>query len=833
MDTEKYIGKAIRVFWVDDDAWYSGTVDDYHPKKGWHVQYHDGEEEWLKSLEENVEFDEPDDFEEYEPDSNHESSPQLGQTNATNYSELEMAIISDDEPNHNKSRGMKDKTNLNEERGQNASKTRGMSTLGTAEDETTQSSLMHVKAHSQSFSKPLDRTSMSYTAELEVVEGNDKETYRRRDYKEKSLHVIENNVAVGRRSTERIVDLTVPSKGLLLLGTVFGASNLPTIDDSEIDGKCCFRVLYVEGTGASTMFRCKTPIFSSKVTDDLHFPQWAEPSGTFRFEMITPESKVDGQLQLQGQIIVAVYRVRAQGGFEFLGQACFEITDLTQNGTKESHQEGVEARSLCGEFPLIDRFDKAIGNYAEIQVHLQVAWRPSSFVKQAPNLNLNLNLNQSNVQRPSTANRPGTANTRSGTGTGIGAGAGAGVGQNDTSRQYGSGASVAGSVRPGTGRSLPPRTRPASAGPNQTSLSRGPPPVKVVSAQLRKQAEDRKRIEAQNKILQSRIQSKGTKGRGELIGSIYKTQKAEGKVSSSSANTSGGVGRGRGSKQLGPSLDEVVQSWTRLKKEVSEIEDENLLLKATLSKLKLQTKRHEITTARLKKDSKPSAASDSKNDSIIKSEQAVKDLVEDGQFTDIDDSELREVAIENFNLQQLRRGLIERARAASAACSDHVVTAANAQDAEMLLRTRIALAAPCILPPPQCEVTTDQRDLKALIGKLRNVQLDFLCAEAAKEHGFHFGPLEDAILEDRELLKVLTKKVDELQSETEVYKSDCEVTKEKLNRLIDDRSVCKIRDKIADLRQALFKLRTKKCTADLESSVNNADKEILRFNMKS
>ena len=357
--------------------------------------------------------------------------------------------------------------------------------------------------------------------------------------------------------------------------------------------------------------------------------------------------------------------------------------------------------------------------------------------------------------------------------------------------------------------------------------------MKVVSAQLRKQAEDRKRIEAQNKILQSRIQSKGTKGRGELIGSIYKTQKAEGKISSSSANTSTGVGRGRGAKETGPSLDEVVQSWTRLKKEVSEIEDENLLLKATLSKLKLQTKRHALTTARLKKDSKPSAASDSKNDSVIRSEQAVKEVVEDGQFTDIDDSELREVAIENYNLQQLRRGLIERARVASAACSDHVASAANAQDAETLLRNRIALATPYIVPLPEGEISADQRDLQAFMGKLRNVQLDFLCAEAAKEHGFHFGPLEDAILEDRELLKALTKKLEELQSETEVHKSDCEATKEKLDRLIDDRSVCKIRDKIADLRLVLFKLRTKKCTADIESSVNSADREILRFNMKS
>jgi hypothetical protein len=123
------------------------------------------------------------------------------------------------------------------------------------------------------------------------------------------------------------------------MGTIVGASNLPKVDhEKETDGRCFFKVLYVEGGGSSSMFKCKTPIYSSEVTDDLIFPQWTEDLGSFRFEMIMPDkgskSGVSGVSRLQGQIIVVLYRSRDKGGSEFLGQASFDLTDLSLNGTK-------------------------------------------------------------------------------------------------------------------------------------------------------------------------------------------------------------------------------------------------------------------------------------------------------------------------------------------------------------------------------------------------------------------------------------------------------------------------------------------------------------------
>ena len=833
MDPGRYVWKAIRVFCIDDDEWYSGAVDNYHPDKGWHIQYYDGEEEWLTTLDKNVAFDDPVDEDEelLNPDS---TSSALGDTNMTEFSVLEIAI---DNRTHIDMPGSSE-TVKNVDTctaGSNATdKSRPPS-----DDYNSYRSAIKEKPATPQRDYTRESAGQNYSPEEKssavAPRDREKDSYRRRDYKEESLHIIENvpeNVPTSAhdpsntdsRPFNRNSTLDVPSKGLLLVGKVFGASNLPAPDRNESDGKCFFRVLYVEGTGQSSMFRCKTSIFSSNVTDDLQFPQWGE-TGNFNFEMIMPDSnRQNGELQLQGQILVAVYRVRGQGGYEFLGQACFELTEFIQNGVKDSHQLGVEMRSLSGEYPLIDRFDKSIGNYAEIQVNLQIAWRPDSFLPDERNA-------QSARGVPSQGDK-GVYGARGGSSVGghsvRGGGGGGGGGSVAGVR---GGGSVGGTVRTGVSRVA---SRPSSAAPANRAISRAPPPVKMVSAQLRKQANDKRRIDAENKMFQSRLQAKGTRGRGDVIGNIYKTQPAEAKQ----ANTS--VSR-KCAKDTDTSLESVLDSWTKLKKEVAEIEDENLLLKATLSKLKTHTKRHELTTDRLKKQAKPTASESKCDVSVSRDESAMRgfDRDEEEDSSDIVDNELREIALEHSNLQQLRRGLVERAKVANMTCDDHVAVASTAQDAEAVLRSRIGLVAPFAVSPqgmqggPQRETSSEQINLQSMLERLRNVQLDFLCAEAAQEHGFHFGALMDAIEEDRELLILLRKKNETFEAETEKCRRDRDDAKDRLNKLIEEKTVYKIRDNINDLRLDLFKLRKKKCLEALEAGSDYLEREIIRSNLKS
>ena len=816
MDPGIYVGKSIRVFWEDDDEWYSGAVDNYHPDRGWHVQYYDGEDEWLTSMDKNVAFDDP--LEEMEISGTTSKTAVLSEKASLDVtSELEIAM-----DNQYEQASKIERDHQNNSASSNSNSNSNIRDLTKADkDKDNQDAKTGPSIPSQNRRYVADSTvqsNMAANVDKSLISLNSRdsaESYRRRDFKDESLHVIsdtsieKSNLGSSYEAADSKVD--VPSKGLLLVGAVYGASNLPIVDQSESDGKCFFRALYVEGTGQSSMFRCKTPIFSSKAAEDLQFPQWGE-EGKFLFEMIMPDIRGHGgALVLQGQILVALYRIRGQGGHEFLGQVCFEITDLTQNGVKDSHKMGVEARSVSGEYPLIDRFDKAIGNYAEVKIRLQIAWRPESLLPE-----------EIPVEKTMRQNIYGNIRPQS---------------QGGNRSVYGreAGSSVVGTVRT-FGASRAANIKPSTVIP--TGMSRGPPPIKMVSAQLRKQAEDKRRIDSQNRLMQNKLQAKGTRGRGDTTSNIYggPTLKAEVKQRSVSAS------RRKNAKTSeltsAESVASLIDVWTKMKKEVSEIEEENKFLRATLSKLKTHTKRHELTTDRLKKQTK-SATCESKCDVAASRSNCAREqtLLPQGELDEevssIVDNELKELAMEHSTLQQLRKSLVDRAKVASITFDDHVAAASTAQDEESMLRSRIALVSPFTVMMSASPVTPEQKTLQDTIERLHKVHLDFLCAEAAKEHGFHFGALLDAVQEDRQLVSLLRKKKDESQSEAEKCQCDQDDTKERLNRLTDEKSVYKIRDRIADMRSILFQLRKTQCLEALQEGSSTIEREVLRIGLKS
>ena len=50
INAEAYLNRSVKVFWEQDDAYYEGVVDEYHPERGLHVQYYDGDDEWVTTL---------------------------------------------------------------------------------------------------------------------------------------------------------------------------------------------------------------------------------------------------------------------------------------------------------------------------------------------------------------------------------------------------------------------------------------------------------------------------------------------------------------------------------------------------------------------------------------------------------------------------------------------------------------------------------------------------------------------------------------------------------------------------------------------------------------
>jgi len=173
-------------------------------------------------------------------------------------------------------------------------------------------------------------------------------------------------------------------------------------------------------------------------------------------------------------VLVAVYRVRGQGGNEFVGQATFDLGDLARNGTTEARPGGVDARSLTGSFPLIDRLEKWVGNYAEISVDLEMAWRPDTVLLQSA---------------PAPPAPPGQARPLT-AGGGMAAAGGRGV------AGRGGDASVA--AKSSALRSKPPLAPPSKAPAASARLQPGQ--ARIVSNNLRRQNEERRRIELANKV---------------------------------------------------------------------------------------------------------------------------------------------------------------------------------------------------------------------------------------------------------------------------------------------------------------------------------------------
>lgn len=383
--------------------------------------------------------------------------------------------------------------------------------------------------------------------------------------------------------------------------------------------------------------------------------------------------------------------------------------------------------------------------------------------------------------------------------------------------------------RPGTVPSRAPASVPMKAAP-----------VKVVSRQMRKQAEDKRRIDIENKTLNKKLQSYGTKGRGELVGAIYDQVAEPKKQPSSSTRVTGAKEKDdrdtKDFKDTKPSLEKISEFFRRLNKDVSEIEDENLLLKATLSKLKTHSKKYELATDRLKKETRSNVNSNvSKQDSVtIRTESLAKEIEEE-DVESIADSELKEVVIENIMFQQLRRNLVTRAKIAKTACQNFHTAASDAKDSETVLRDRVRLIAPSACAAQASttispEMRGEINDLKELIERQSNVRLDYLCAEAARDHEFHIGPLVDAIQEDTEVIKSLRNTLEKLKQETDQYRHDRDIGKQKLRELTEERTVFKLKDSVIELRSLLFKMRRNQRLQVLEDGSQHFEREITRLN---
>ena len=508
-NTNKHIGRVVRVFWENDDDWFHGVIDEYRSDQGYHVQYYDGDEEWVMDIDNTAIIQFEDNAPVVDDDNNNNTSAAggggdsgfddgveqvidmgdmdiLANTTMKNSDDQEQAQEEQVEEEERETESQQDRNLLDDE---DEEDTAPAPAPASAFD-----SLLSMDVDTNTASERWARPPLGASAAAAAsavatsIHENDEDKRQHRSDIDYGYGGAEGEQ--GQRQSvilrEELYDdaedieddkWALPVRGVLLMGTVTGASHVPSPlqhanhndGNSNVDGdgdgdggsggggRVFFKVLYVEGGSSNTMFRCKTPIYTSQQAIDSTFPTWNK--GSFRFEMILPEFKnnsggyagagarrsgVDdagssshaegrggraenkklppsvranikaqaakaakdtskSQIQgehsadlasaafiVRGEIIVAVYRSRTQGGNEFIGQSVFDLTELSTSGTttfpKGKAARGIQVRTTTGSFPVVTRTGIVAGDgLCHINLHMELAWKPDP--KYFPNVN--------------------------------------------------------------------------------------------------------------------------------------------------------------------------------------------------------------------------------------------------------------------------------------------------------------------------------------------------------------------------------------------------------------------------------------------------------------
>lgn len=389
-------------------------------------------------------------------------------------------------------------------------------------------------------------------------------------------------------------DENISQNVVVLRGNVSCAKNLPILSNDERDGRAFFRVLYVEGGSKSTMFRCKTMIFNSDMSADVAAPQWRD--GSFRFEMLVPEDEF-GIPSLNGEILIAVYRSRWQGGNDFIGQASFDLHDAVP--LDMGFPGDIERNVVKGSYELIDRQGRVAGDDAEIEASLEFVWRvPPARPESKPAGGITI----LDLEPPaSVASKTSRATSKKATGTG--------------------------GIR------------------------------RIQSAQTARKKAEAMKIELENKALQARIQRSGTKAAKEKISEMYKAQPNAATATATVDKRASTTKKNSTSMAVeNKSTDELLALLNSVKTKAASAERENTTLRAQVTKEKSATKRMEADIERVRRQELGGegwVSENSASDSPLPDPLAIDEK-------DIADNELREMMGEHLALQHSRRELVKK-----------------------------------------------------------------------------------------------------------------------------------------------------------------------------
>ena len=433
-NAESYLNRSCKVFWEGEGAYFEGVVDNYHPDRGLHIQYYDGDDEWVTTVE-GIIFEDTDEAA-AGPDTDKVALDRTQRTLSTDANELDVM-------SEGAGAAAEEKKLMDDLDAEMAAMDDVASTYMTGATADTRHTELEFEVLPSSagevpnrrevdagvtFGAPPPHTThetqfTSHTIDVDIVNGTGSgfdaaaidfgpasSPSRASQSPPSRRGASSNSSSRSRPGTGQgavgMTHNTTGSSGLysdsldydvsnlrpdvvLLTGEVSSASQLPSPDGPGSgggrQGQLFFRILYVEGGSDSSMFRCKTTIFKSEAVADSPNPEWAH--NAFNFEMVLPSAaaasgkksrKAPTAADLSGEILVAVYRTRGVGGNDFVGQTSFDLATMIRQGMPLSTADGeLQARTTRGSFDLTDRTGLGVENGAlgAIVADMTVRWR--------------------------------------------------------------------------------------------------------------------------------------------------------------------------------------------------------------------------------------------------------------------------------------------------------------------------------------------------------------------------------------------------------------------------------------------------------------------------
>lgn len=809
------VGVNVKVFLEAEGEWAGGIIEEYHPRKGYHIQIFDGQDIWLESLDENVQFE-------------------------NDYDTAEIELMG-----------------------------------GT----------------SNTF-----RTNMNMTAdELEILPVDENQM----NVPNYSSHTQYNQECL------RADLVTLPSRGVLLTGSVLGAAGLVVGDDS-LDGEVFFKVLFVEGGSQPAMFRCKTPIYTSTaIVSSLANPSWND--ARFQFDMIMPVDPTDSSsvygFKIQGEIIVAVYMSRTNGGNALLGQTSFQLKEIIETGTVEFFATGYEGRSVTGGHTLTSRTGDISG---ELDVQLNIAWKSlnpvnSLATSQAKFAKGHLSASGS-VARPASA---GATRSKAGIATG---------------------------TKTGTA----PTRRPASA----VNSNGFPPPRKIVSNIQRKQKEDAARIARENLKLQQTLMAHANRsGRPSaaataIPSTVYGVPSGAASAAQTAAqpkpygaprdayNVADSKNRFRDEAKAakasgtsvkpaseGQSIETLLKLYMDLKRAVALDEQEDVRLKLKIGKLRVSIKESEMAADRLRSQHQNAGNTDSQskgvsgggsrnkfrssgegalragsgvdqygadakdfmrnraNRSTSSSTAAtVPPIVKQGaheyvpffspmteaeqQAQGLNDGEYKSLAEEYNVLQTVRRGMLDRIRTAQLACDAAKEKQSCTGERMVMIRRRVGyyrdivnklaagldidFGASAEAKNAPLNAPVEEHDDFVLFDRLRDAKQEYVTESAIYESGMHVTAQENALEELRAVRELLTTKCAEKEAVIRTMKEENTAFHQELRRALNrDRQPSAVREQLYKERSSRgLDARAEERLQVVDASIAKVDQELRRFQVR-